>query len=313
MLKKPFFSVIITLYNKEFYIKSTIESVLNQSFTDFEMIVVNDGSEDGSYNIVTAINDSRMNLYTIKNHGASYARNYGIKKANAQFVALLDGDDLWHENHLENMFNLIYEFPNAGMYCSGYNIQLNNKYIKKTKLKGIQNKYKGLIKNYFECNLYDSIVNSSIVIIPKYVFEDIAFFDVDMKSGQDTYLWTQIALKHKIVIHNIVTATIRKNDKSLSKSHYIQDRLLLLDKFVELEKKNKSLKKFMDMNRYAVALNFKINNENNIGQSIIKKIDLKNLNLKQKTTLFLPNKLLKALYNLKINLDKKGFFFYLYR
>ena len=133
-------------------------------------------------------------------------------------------------------------------------------------MKGIPYKYKGLIKNYFENNLYDSIVNSSVVIIPKYVFENIGFFDVDMKSGQDTYLWTQIALKYQVAINNIVTVTIIKNDNSLSKSHYTKDRLLLLDKFIEQEKKNKALKKFMDMNRYAVALSFKINNENNIGK-----------------------------------------------
>ena len=134
-----------------------------------------------------------------------------------------------------------------------------------------------------------------------------------MKSGQDTYLWTQIALKYQVAINNIVTVTIIKNDNSLSKSHYTKDRLLLLDKFIEQEKKNKALKKFMDMNRYAVALSFKINNENNIGKSIIKNINPENINLKQKIILFLPNKLLKSLYNLKLNLDNKGIFFYLYR
>lgn len=313
MLNKPFFTVVISLYNKEVYIKNTIESVLNQTFTDFEIIVVNDGSTDDSYNIITAINDSRINLFTITNHGASYARNYGIKKANTGFIALLDGDDLWHKNHLENMFHLTREFPNAGMYCSGYNILFDNKYIKKTKLKGIPYKYKGLIKNYFECNLYDSIVNSSIVIIPKYVFDDIGFFDEDMKSGQDTYLWTQIAIKYKVAINNIVTATIIKNDNSLSKSHHIKDRLLLLDKFIEQEKKNKALKKFIDMNRYAVALNFKINDKSFISKSIFKNIDSKNISFKQKFIFYLPKDLLRITFKVKKFLDKKGVFFHLYR
>ncbi|MGK0252574.1 MAG: glycosyltransferase involved in cell wall biosynthesis [Mariniflexile sp.] len=313
MSKQPFFSVVISLYNKERYIENTLKSVLNQTFTDFEIIIVDDGSIDESYNIVNAINDPRINLFTIKNQGASFTRNYGIKKADAYYIALLDGDDLWHKNHLETIFCLIEEFPNAGMYSNGYHTLLNNKYIKKPKLKGIPYNYKGIIKNYFKCNLYNSIVNSSVVVIPKYVFEDIGLFDVDLKSGQDTYLWTQIALKYKVAINNTVTATIIKNDNSLSTSHHIKDRILFLYKFIEQEKTNKYLKKFMDMNRYALALNFKMNNQNTEAKSIFNNINSKNISIKQKIIFYLPNSLIKTLYKIKMSLDKKGFFFHLYR
>mgnify|MGYP000651623693 CR=1 FL=1 len=104
------------------------------------------------------------------------------------------------------------------MYCTGYNLKLGNKHFKETKLKGIPDNYRGLIKNYFESNLFNSIVNSSVVLIPKYIFDEIGLFDINMKSGQDTYLWTQIAVKYKVAIHNITTATVLRNDNSLSNS-----------------------------------------------------------------------------------------------
>ncbi|MDO5970927.1 glycosyltransferase family 2 protein [Flavivirga aquimarina] len=308
----PFFSVVIPLYNKEGFIEETLKSVLTQSFKYFEIIIVNDGSTDRSEDIVNSFKDFRIKIFTIKNHGASHARNYGIKKASGNYIALLDADDFWYENHLLTIFHLINEFPDMGMYCSGYNILLGGKHYKKSKLKYIPYGYKGLVKNYFESNLYDSIVNSSAVVIPKYIFDNISFFDVDLRSGQDTYLWTQIALKNSVAINNIVTSIYVKNDNSLSTSKATEDRLLLLDKFIEQEKTNKSLKKFMDMNRYAVALNFKMTN-NILSKSIYKNIDPNNLSLKQKTIFLMPKNLLRYLYSLKTKLDRKGIFFYLYR
>ena len=313
MIKAPFFSVVVALYNKEIYIENTINSILNQSFTDFELIVVDDGSTDSSNLKVNAIKDYRLKLYTIRNHGASYARNYGILKAKANYIAFLDADDLWLNNHLKITYSLLNDFPNTGMYCTGYKIQFGSKHLKKTKLKGISNNYRGVIENYFECNLFNSIVHSSAVVIPKYVFEDVGMFDLDMKSGHDTCLWTQIAVKYEVAIDNITTATVLRNDNSLSNSTHVKDRLLFLDKFIEQEKTNKYLKRFMDMNRYAVAVNFKMNNNGAISKSIFKNIDSKNISFKQKFIFSLPTKLLRITFKLKKYLDKKGIFFHLYR
>lgn len=134
-----------------------------------------------------------------------------------------------------------------------------------------------------------------------------------MKSGQDTYLWTQIAIKYKVAIHNITTATVLRNDNSLSNSVHTKDRILFLNKFIEEEKTNEHLKKFMDMNRYSVALNFKMNNKVSTSKSIFSNIDNNNISLKQKLIYALPVSLLRMVFNLKKNLDKKGLFFHLYR
>lgn len=86
----PFFSVVIPLYNKENYIQDTIESALNQTFADFEIIVVNDGSTDESLDIVENNNDSRIKTHSIKNSGVSRARNIGIQKAKSDYIVFLD-------------------------------------------------------------------------------------------------------------------------------------------------------------------------------------------------------------------------------
>ena len=313
MSRQPFFSVVIPLYNKELYIEATLKSVLNQTFDNFEIIIVNDGSTDNSKDIINDFNDNRIKKFSIENKGVSNARNFGIIKANANLIAFLDADDIWYKNHLETIASLINTFPDAGMYCGRYNIIINEKYLKKTYIKGVADDYKGFIKNYFESNILNPIPHTSSIVIPKSIFYNIGFFHLDMKSGQDTYLWTQIALKYKVVINDKVTSLYKKNDSSLSSSHHVKDRILFLDKFKKDEKKNKALKKYMDINRYAVALDYKLKNKLNISRSIYKKIDKENINLKQKIVFTLPLKMLKWAFYLKRKLDKNGIFISLYK
>ena len=89
----PYFSVIIPLYNKEKYITDTLNSALNQSFQDFEVIIVDDGSTDESLEVVSRFQDPRIKIYKQENQGASVARNYGISQSQSDLIALLDADD----------------------------------------------------------------------------------------------------------------------------------------------------------------------------------------------------------------------------
>ena len=89
------FPVVIPLYNKEVYIKNTLNSVLAQTIKDFEIIVVNDGSTDKSAEVVKSLSDPRIRLINQVNAGVSVARNRGINEAKADLIAFLDGDDEW--------------------------------------------------------------------------------------------------------------------------------------------------------------------------------------------------------------------------
>ncbi len=88
-------SVVIPAYNSEKTIRATIESVLQQSFKDFELIVIDDGSQDSTYQVVSSFSDSRVRVFSYPNAGVSASRNRGITKANGEFIAFLDADDLW--------------------------------------------------------------------------------------------------------------------------------------------------------------------------------------------------------------------------
>ena len=102
------FTVVIPLYNKNNYISRAVSSVLTQTFLDFELIVVDDNSNDGSVERVLGINDNRLVLKVLKeNRGVSYARNYGVKKAKYSYIAFLDADDEWLPNHLHVLNQLI--------------------------------------------------------------------------------------------------------------------------------------------------------------------------------------------------------------
>lgn len=109
------FSVVIPLYNKSENITRTLKSVQEQTHTDFEIVIVNDGSTDDSVEKVEDFKDSRIKLYHKKNGGVSDARNYGISRSTRPFIAFMDADDLWKPNYLEEMAKLIEEYPEAGM------------------------------------------------------------------------------------------------------------------------------------------------------------------------------------------------------
>jgi glycosyltransferase involved in cell wall biosynthesis len=116
---KPEISVIIPLYNHENYIERTIQSVLEQSFQDFEIVIVDDGSTDNSVALVKEIEDSRIRLYCQENHGAPNTLNTGITHARGRYVAILNSDDIFAKERLEKCYQLIEADPAIDIVCTG--------------------------------------------------------------------------------------------------------------------------------------------------------------------------------------------------
>ena len=110
-------SVVIPVYNKRKSIRRTVESVLNQTYKDYELLVVDDGSTDGSMDELNSIKDSRLKCFYKKNSGVSDTRNYAMEKASGDIVAFLDGDDLWHSEFIESMLNIILICPSCRHRC----------------------------------------------------------------------------------------------------------------------------------------------------------------------------------------------------
>ena len=198
-------SVVIPLYNKERAIINTLQSVLAQTYTDYEIIIVDDGSTDNSLNVVrkriSELENERIRVIHKENGGVSSARNCGIKEAKGEYIALLDGDDLWEPNYLEEQIKLMHDFPDAGMWG------VNTAFIKYGKCwkwqQGMGDGFRGYVENYFGTSHNDLFCSSSVVI-RKDVFEKVGYFDERISSSEDLDMWYRIILKYPVVFYDKV-------------------------------------------------------------------------------------------------------------
>lgn len=203
MGNKVKFSVIVPLYNKEHYIEKTISSILNQSYIDFEIIVVNDGSTDNSVQVVERIQDPRIRLVSKKNEGVSAARNYGILLAQNPYIALIDGDDWWDISFLEKMYVLIQKYPNMVMYGSSY-AEVCKHEVLPVFIHDLMPKGQQIIDyiDVFSAHLVPPINTSSVVIRKDILLKKR--FDNKISTGEDILLWLQITSEYKVAYMNEV-------------------------------------------------------------------------------------------------------------
>lgn len=307
---KPFFSVVISLYNKEKHIKSTIESVVAQTFKDFEIIVVNDGSTDESTTVVRSMDDKRIHLLNIENQGVSYARNYGIENATSNLIVFLDADDLWKTNHLETLKTLYESFPNCGLYATAY-AKKNHYILIPSVYKGIPKtkNWMGIINDYFESSTLNSIAWTSAVMVPKSTLESVGNFneDITLGAGEDIDLWIRIALHYPVAFSNNVTAIHNLHgDNRISNANTNLRRFIDLDVYEEDAKSNPSLKKYLDLNRFSIVIQYKMAGNLENAKALIRKIDATNLNAKQRVLLQMNGTALRAALKIKSGFQNSG-------
>jgi len=297
----PFLSVVIPLYNKEYNIEKTIRSVLAQTFQDFELIIINDGSTDTSLKKVEALNDQRISVFTIKNQGVSSARNYGVSKVQTDYIAFLDADDIWLTNHLENLNQLIEKFPDCGLYCAAYEKQYKSvttpavyKNIPKV------NGWMGIVADYFASSINNSIAWTSATLVPKTVLETLNGFDeaITLGAGEDTDLWIRVALQYPVAFCNSVTAIHNMTaENRISNSKTELRQFLNLDVYEPFAEKNPSLKIYLDVNRFAIGIQYKLSGNNKKAEDYFNKIDSNSLNKKQRFLLSKSTKTLLIMEN----------------
>ena len=260
------FSVIIPLYNKAPYIRKALESVLAQTYTDYELIIVDDGSTDGSFTIAKQFIDERLKVkgeedevkgYRLKvkgkensgtetngyklspinyklirqaNSGVSAARNNGVAQAQGEYLAFLDADDWWESAYLERMAQLINDYPDAGLYACNY------VYYKPGKTHVALNIPTGYInypKAYYESDAMP--VWTGAAMIHRHVYEEMGGFPLGIKLGEDFLLWSKIALHYSVAFlneplawyNNDVPATLRATRNLHAPEHHMLFRLEL--------------------------------------------------------------------------------------
>ena len=200
------FSVIIPLYNKAPYAAKAIQSVLTQTFSDYELVIVDDGSKDDSAEIAARAIKGHANCRILKqeNTGVSMARNNGVTVSQGENLCFLDADDWWEPTFLEEMNQLVEVFPDAGVYGTSYTIVNENKRKTRVANIGVDEGFESGYINY--CQVYAKTMCMPLwtgaVCIPRSVFEEMEGFNPRLKMGEDFDLWIRIVVKYKVAFLN---------------------------------------------------------------------------------------------------------------
>lgn len=197
-----YISVVIPLYNKEKSIQSTLKSILSQTFHEFEIVVIDDGSTDRSADIVNAISDSRVRLIRKENGGVCSARNRGILEAKYDYVAFLDADDIWDENYLREQVKMINDYPNAKMWGINFAETSNSELVRYLPT-GLSENFRGYIDDYFNIKgRISDLFCSSSVVVKRDVFDKVGFFDERIRYAEDNDMWFRIIASFPIAFYD---------------------------------------------------------------------------------------------------------------
>ena len=190
------FSIVIPLYNKAHTVVGTIESVLDQTFQEFEIVVVDDGStDDGAKIIARHFTDPRIRIVTQEQRGPGPARNRGVEEAVHELIAFLDADDLWLSDFLMTMKKAVDEFPDAGTYCCG-GVSRNpdgSGYIRSLRRFGEESQEVDFLSYPW------FFTNASSIVVRKSIFTFVGGFPDHWKYGEDSLLFFKLAISSKIV------------------------------------------------------------------------------------------------------------------
>ncbi len=203
-------SIIIPTYNRADKIGKAIESVLNQEYKNFELIIVDDGSTDNTQEVVKGFKDARISYYWKENEERNIARNYGIKRANGEYIGFLDSDDILYNNHLKEAYSIIsnLRFPEV----IHLNFECKNVSVTSSKLteKHIQNLNRVLINK--------NVLSFNSIFVRKDIINKYQFLNSSNAIiGEDHYLWLRLAVRYKINLSLKVTnAVIEHKNRSLN-------------------------------------------------------------------------------------------------
>lgn len=192
-------SVVIPLYNKKTTVARAVRSVLDGVVLPAEIIIVDDGSTDGSAKALEEIRSPLLRVIRQQNKGAAAARNTGIREARGEFIAFLDADDVWLPDFLQTVLALKEKFPGAGIYGTAYAVSQGDRIIPITSPDVPECPWEGVLGNLFKLFLNQTPFNSDTVLIPRTVFDEIGFFMEGETIGEDVQMWLNISLRHPVV------------------------------------------------------------------------------------------------------------------
>jgi glycosyltransferase involved in cell wall biosynthesis len=220
----PTISVLMTVFNAERFVKESIESILVQSFSDFEFIILNDGSTDNSLSIIESFTDHRIRIINIGKLGYYFAKQRLIKEAKSEYIAIMDADDIAYPNRFEKQLLFLQNNPTYSLVSARANyIDVNNKDLKKS-------------IDFFESNdeikcnlLFTNVIVHPCVMIRKSILDEHNLNYLPI-AGEDFDLWIRIAQRSKVYNLNnfLLSYRIHPNNMTHSKWYKLKDGIQTL-------------------------------------------------------------------------------------
>ncbi|WP_315786854.1 glycosyltransferase family 2 protein [Fischerella sp. JS2] len=209
----PKVSVIIPAYNSMTYLPKTLESVLRQTFTDFEVFIINDGSSDNIVEWALQIADPRVRLISQPNQGVSVARNIGITHAQGEYIAFLDADDLWEPTKLEKQVRCLEDNPAVGLVYTWTNF-----IDESDQPTGVS------IVSHAEGNVWEQIVVRDMIstgsspMIRRECFATVGVFDANISIGEDRDMWSRIAALYLFAVVKEPLTLYRRHSRNTTQN-----------------------------------------------------------------------------------------------
>jgi glycosyltransferase involved in cell wall biosynthesis len=223
----PKVSVIIPAYNAMTYLPTTLESVLQQTLTDFEVLIINDGSSDSIVQWASQLADSRVRLISQENRGVSCARNTGITEAKGEYIAFIDADDLWESTKLEKQVHCLETQPDVGLvYTWTLLVDEHGQPLNRVYASDVEGDvWQQLVEN-------DMIANGSNIMVRHQCFETVGLFDRNLTAAEDYDMCLRIATSYPFGVVKEPLTLYRQHPNSVSKARQklVDDLRVVLEK-----------------------------------------------------------------------------------
>jgi glycosyltransferase involved in cell wall biosynthesis len=211
-MNQPKVSVVVPAYNAMKYLPETLDSILQQTFSDFEVLIVNDGSSDNIGEWFEEISDSRVKLIFQENMGLSSARNTGIRHSQGEYIAFLDSDDTWEKTKLEKQVKYLELNPGIDLIHTW--MELIDEHSISTGR---------IIKSFAQGNVWQQLIQQNViaclsVVVRRHCFETVGGFDETLRSLEDWDMWIRIAKNHKFAVIPEPLVYYRQIPTSMSKN-----------------------------------------------------------------------------------------------
>ena len=200
------FSIVIPTYNRGKLIGNTIKSIIDQTYSNFEVLIIDDGGTDDTKEVIDKFNDPRLRYFHKQNEERGVARNFGMSHAHGDYITFVDSDDSFYPHHLQHAYSKLSEFKNPEFYRQAFEVknEAGKVLFANNKLRGDANKF--ILKgNYFSC----------IGVFLKKEITSINSFSDDkfLCTSEDWEYWLRLSVRYKFFYDNRITAFMLEHDQ----------------------------------------------------------------------------------------------------